>query len=98
MKDVAKRTAKNSSRLTIERAAQKSLRTSLRRKNLILNQDKIDRAREIFGVTTDTEAIDLALDAANDLALFRAEVDVGFKNLLGKGGFTDYFPPLNNAR
>lgn len=97
MKNLAKRTAKNSSRLTIERAAQKSHRTSLRRKNLILNQDKIDRAREIFGVTTDTEAIDLALDAANDLALFRAEVDAGFKNLLGKGGFTDYFPPLNNA-
>jgi len=62
-----------------------------------LNQDKIDRAREIFGVTTDTEAIDRALDAANDLALFRTEVDAGFNNLLGKGGFTDYFPPLNNA-
>ena len=97
MKKQAKRTVKNSSRLTIERAAQKSQRTSLRRKNLILNQDKIDRAREIFGVTTDTEAIDRALDAANDLALFRAEVDTGFNNLLGKGGFTDYFPPLNNA-
>jgi len=97
MKNMAKRAAKNSNRPTIERATQKSHRTSLRRKNLILNQDKIDRAREIFGVTTDTEAIDLALDAANDLALFRAEIEVGFKNLLGKGGFTDYFPPLNNA-
>lgn len=97
MKNLAKRTAKSSSRLIIERAPHKSHRTSLRRKNLILNQDKIDRAREIFGVTTDTEAIDLALDAANDLALFRTEVDAGFKKLLGKGGFTDYFPPLNNA-
>src|SRR5262245_11452168 len=97
MKNLVKRSAKNSNRPTIERAAQKSQRASLRRKNLILNQDKIDRAREIFGVTTDTEAIDLALDAANDLALFRAEIEVGFKNLLGKGGFTDYFPPLNNA-
>jgi hypothetical protein len=96
MKNQAKRTVKNSSRLTIERVTQKS-RTSLRRKNLILNQDKINRAREIFGVTTDTEAIDLALDAANDLALFRAEVNTGFKNLLGKGGFTDYFPPLSNT-
>jgi hypothetical protein len=62
-----------------------------------LNQEKIDRAREIFGVTTDTEAIDLALDAANDLALFQAEVNTGFKTLLGKGGFTDYFPPLRNV-
>lgn len=97
MTNVAKRMAKNSSRLTIERAARKSVPPSLRRKNLVLNQDKIDRAREIFGVASDTEAIDLALDVANDLALFRAEVDGGFKNLLGKGGFTDYFPPLNKA-
>jgi hypothetical protein len=97
MKNLAKRPVKNSSRLTIEKAARKSQRTSLRRKNLILNQDKIDRAWEIFGVTTDTEAIDRALDAANDLALFRAEVDTGFNNLLGKGGFTDYFPPLSNT-
>ena len=97
MKNLAKRTVGTSSRVTIERAAQKSQRTSLRRKNLILNQDKIDRAREIFGVTTDTEAIDLALDVANDLALFRAEVDTGLKNLLGKGGFTDHFPSLSNA-
>ena len=97
MKNLASRTVKKSSRLTSERAARKSQRTSLRRKNLILNQDKIDRARDIFGVTTDTEAIDRALDAANDLALFRAEVDTGFKNLLGKGGFTDYFPPLSNT-
>jgi len=68
----------------------------MRRKNLILNQEKIDRAREIFGVATETEAIDLALDAANDVELFRTEVDAGFKQLLGKGGFTDYFPPLRH--
>jgi hypothetical protein len=65
--------------------------------DLSLNQDKLDRAQEIFGVTTDTEAIALALDATNDLALFRAEVDTGFKNLLGKGRFTDYFPALNKT-
>jgi hypothetical protein len=94
MKNPVKRKEGNSSRLTSERAVHKPPRTSLRRKNLILNQEKIDRAREIFGVTTDTEAINLALDAANDLALFRTEVDVGFEKLLGKEGFTDYFPPL----
>ena len=95
MKNLAKRTTKTASQLSGERTAPKSQRTTMRRKNLILNQEKIDRAREIFGVATETEAIDLALDAANDLARFRAELDTGFKRLLGKGGFTDYFSPLH---
>jgi hypothetical protein len=97
MKTLAKHATKTSSRLTVKRATPQSRRPALQRKNLLLNQEKIDRAREIFGVTSDTEAIDLALDAANDLALFRAELDTGFKNLLGKGGFTDHFSPQNNA-
>lgn len=64
-----------------------------KRKNLILDQGKIDRAKAIFGVATETEAIDRALDAADDLARFRAEVESGLPDLLGKGGFTDHFPP-----
>ncbi len=64
-----------------------------KRKNLILDQGKIDRAKAIFGVTTETEAIDRALDAVDDLARFRDEVGSGFSDLLGKGGFTDHFPP-----
>jgi len=63
-----------------------------RRKNLILDQGKIDRAKAIFGVATETEAIDRALDVANDLAAFREEVESGLSDLLGKGGFTDRFP------
>lgn len=64
-----------------------------KRKNLILDQGKIDRAKVIFGVATETEAIDRALDAADDLARFRDEVASGLPDLLGKGGFTDHFPP-----
>lgn len=64
-----------------------------KRKNLILDQGKIDRAKAIFGVATETEAIDRALDAAQDLVRFRDEVESGLSGLLGKGGFTDHFPP-----
>lgn len=64
-----------------------------KRKNLILDQGKIDRAKLIFGVATETEAIDRALDAANELVRFREEVESGLPDLLGKGGFTDHFPP-----
>jgi hypothetical protein len=64
-----------------------------KRKNLILDQSKIDRAKDIFGVATETEAIHRALDAADDLARFRGEVERGLPDLLGKGGFTDHFAP-----
>jgi hypothetical protein len=65
---------------------------SLRRKNIVLDQKKIDRVKRIFGAATETEAIDRALDQAADLAAFRRELDMGFKELLGKGGFKDHFP------
>ena len=67
--------------------------SALRRKNLILNQAKIDRAKRIFGVATETEAIDRALDQAADLAAFRREVETGLEGLIGKGGFKDRFSP-----
>ena len=63
---------------------------SLRRKNIVLDQKKIDRVKRIFGAATETEAIDRALDQAADLAAFRRELDLGFKELLGKGGFKDH--------
>jgi hypothetical protein len=68
-------------------------KSSLRRKNLILDQAKIDRAKKVLGAATETEAITRALDAVNDLARFRAEVDQGLLALSGKGGFEDLFPP-----
>ena len=68
-------------------------KTSMRRKNLILDQAKIDRARKVLGASTETEAITRALDAVNDLAQFQAELDRGFDNLIGRGGFGNAFDP-----
>ena len=65
--------------------------THIRRKNLLLDQSKIDRARRIFHVSTETEAIHRALDAVVDLEAFQRELDKGFDALIGAGGFTDRF-------
>ena len=66
-------------------------RSQIRRKNLLLDQFKIDRARRIFHVSTETEAIHRALDAVVDLEAFQRELDKGFDALIGAGGFTDRF-------
>ena len=77
--------------MAAKRLRRSGRQTRMRRKNLILNQEKIDRAKTIFGVATETEAIDRALDAAADLAQFRSEVDAGLRQLVGRGGFSDPF-------
>jgi hypothetical protein len=64
---------------------------SIRRKNLLLDQAKIDRARRIFKTATETDAIHRALDAAADLDAFQQELDRGFDALIGAGGFVDPF-------
>ena len=79
MKDITQRPRRNSQR------------RSIRRKNLLLDQRKIDHARRIFKSTTDTEAIHRALDVAADLAAFQRELDRGFDALVGGGGFVDRF-------
>jgi hypothetical protein len=68
-------------------------KSSLKRKNLILDQSKIDRAKEILGAATETEAIHLALDEVRELARFREETETGLRDLLGHGGFADHFAP-----
>jgi hypothetical protein len=75
---------------TTKRRAQRTGST-LRRKNLILDQAKIDRAKHILRAATETETIHRALEAVHDLAQFRAEVDAGLDAMLGRGGFADYF-------
>lgn len=69
----------------------KTTRQHIRRKNLLLNQAKIDRAKRIFKASTETEAIHRALDAVADLESFQRELDKGFDVLVGSGGFTDRF-------
>ena len=63
----------------------------IRRKNLLLDQSKIDKARRIFNASTETEAIHRALDAVVDLEAFQRELDKGFDVLIGSGGFVDHF-------
>ena len=69
----------------------------LRRKNLILDQGKIDRAKKVLGAATETEAITRALDAVNDLARFRMNAASALDGLVGKGGFEDSFRPLGRG-
>ena len=63
----------------------------LKRKNVILDQRKIDRAKRLLGAATETETISRALDAVTEMARFQAEVDAGLGALVGKGGFIDVF-------
>ena len=72
-------------------AARRTRRPVLRRKNLILDQVKIDEAKAVLGTATETETITRALDAINDLAAFNRELEKGFDDLVGGGGFTDRF-------
>jgi hypothetical protein len=60
------------------------------RKNLRLDQTKIDRARKILGTKTETETIEQALD----LVAFRDEVVSGLEKLSGSGILRD---PDENA-
>ena len=72
--------------------------STLRRKNLVLDQAKINRAKRILGAATETETIDRALDQVSDLSKFRRELDRGFAELIGRGGFTDRFSKRSRTR
>jgi hypothetical protein len=61
--------------------------TSIRRKNVNIDQEKLDRAVSILGARSETEAIDQALN----LVLFRDEVIEGIERLAGTGGVENYF-------
>jgi hypothetical protein len=60
---------------------------AIRRKNLNIDQDKLDRAVEILGARSETDAIDQALD----LLVFREELLAGIDQIAGKGGIENYF-------
>ncbi len=62
-----------------------------RRKNLFIDQSRIDRVKALLHAETETETIDRALALAEDLAAFEAEVGRGLSGLVGRGGFIDRF-------
>lgn len=57
------------------------------RKNVVMDQRKLDAARRALGVDTETEAIDLALD----FVAFRREVAQGLAMMRRAGGINDVF-------
>ena len=69
-----------------------------RRKNLFIDQRRIDRAKALLHTDTETETIDRALALVEDFAAFQSEVDRGLADLVGKGGFIDRFLSKAKAR
>lgn len=60
---------------------------SVRRKNLNIDQAKLDRVRELLGAATETEAVDEALS----MLLLREELVAGVKSIAGTGGVENAF-------
>lgn len=59
------------------------------RKNLRIDQRKLDLARRELGVETETEAVDAALDAI----AFRKELTAGIRRMRAVGGLDDIDEP-----
>ena len=57
------------------------------RKNVVMDQRKLDTARRLLGVETETETIDVALD----LVAFRRELVLGIAAVRRVGGIEDVF-------
>jgi DNA polymerase III epsilon subunit-like protein len=65
----------------------------VRRKNLNIDQRKLDRARQLLGVPTETEAVDRALA----LVLLRQELVEGVRRIAGSGGVDNAFEDDSEA-
>jgi hypothetical protein len=59
----------------------------VRRKNLNIDQAKLDRVRQLLGASTETETIDEALSAL----LIREELIAGVRAIAGTGGVENVF-------
>lgn len=63
------------------------------RKNVVMDQRKLDVARRALGVASETEAIDQALD----FVAFREELAKGFTAVRRSGGVDDVFERRRKA-
>ena len=63
------------------------------RKNVVMDQRKLDAARRALGVDTETEAIDRALD----FVAFRQELARGMAAVRRSGGVDDVFESRRRA-
>ena len=57
------------------------------RKNMLIDQRKLDRAKAVLRVSTETDAVDAALD----LVAFQGEVLSGIDRLVQAGGLEEPF-------
>ena len=89
---MAKAIAAKRSMSAAERRAS-SRRSGWVRKNVVMDQRKLDVARKALGVDTETEAIDRALD----LVAFREELARGFAAVRRSGGVDDVFEGRRKA-
>lgn len=64
------------------------VRRTLRRKNMLMDQRKLDAAKAALGAASETAAVDAALD----LVVFRAEVFRGLDELAAAGGLATVEP------
>ncbi|HEX9690606.1 MAG TPA: hypothetical protein VGA22_00735 [Gemmatimonadales bacterium] len=62
-------------------------RPNIRRKNLNIDQAKLDRVRLLLGADTETETVDQALSAL----LLREELIAGVREVAGSGGVENVF-------
>lgn len=58
------------------------VRAALKRKNMIMDQRKLDAAKAVLGTATETDAVDAALD----LVVFRAKLFAGLDRVAAAGG------------
>ena len=63
-------------------------RRVMKRKNMLMDQRKLDLAKATLGAVTETAAVDAALD----LVVFRAEVFHGLDQLVAAGGLATIEP------
>lgn len=63
-------------------------RRVLKRKNMLMDQRKLDAAKNALGAETETAAVDAALD----LVVFRAEVFAALDHLAAAGGLATIAP------
>jgi len=62
-------------------------RENIRRKNLNIDQTKLDEVRKLLGASTEPEAVDQALS----LLLMREEMSAGIRRIAGTGGVRNVF-------
>lgn len=61
--------------------------SKVRRKNLNIDQGKLDRVRKLLGANTETEAVDQALSAL----ILQEELIAGVRKIAGSGGVENVF-------